>query len=62
MKKYFYLVIILMVAISCNKGVGCPNDFYNNFNKKQATTKSMNSNKPPKQKKNSSASNRMGPQ
>ncbi len=53
-------MIITLFVISCNKGIGCPNDFYNNFNKKETTTKNMNSNKPQKNKK--PVSNPMGPQ
>lgn len=60
MIKYFYLMIIALFAVSCNKGIGCPNYFYNNFNKKETTTKNMNSNKPQKNKK--PVSNPMGPQ
>lgn len=62
MRKFIYILIISVFAISCNKGIGCPNDFYNNFNAKKNTTKNMNSNKPPKQKKGQSVSNPMGPQ
>lgn len=59
-KNILYLLCVAILAISCNKKIGCPNDFYNNFDKKKTTTKSMNSNKTPKKK--GSTSNSMGPQ
>jgi len=59
-KMIVFVFSILLLTISCNKKIGCPNDFYNNFDKKKTTTKSMNSNKP--QKKKGATSGKMGPQ
>ncbi|MBX7224857.1 MAG: hypothetical protein K1X55_02380 [Chitinophagales bacterium] len=52
-KGFFVLIFGLTIVLSstfssCHRGVGCPNDMYNNFNK----SKNSNPNgKPPKPKK-----------
>lgn len=58
--KLLYLICVMILIVACNKKIGCPNDFYNNFDKKKTTTKNMNSKKAPKKK--GSSSDKMGPQ